>query len=58
MENDTTRELLLMLAEGMIEEGILRSELDKANLYITELESNIYAMEESIAHLTDHEDHF
>jgi len=53
---DTTRELLLMLAEGMIEEGLLRSELDKANLYITELEGNLYAMEESIAHLTDYED--
>jgi len=53
---DTTRELLLMLAEGMIEEGLLRSELDKANLYITELEGNLYAMEESIAHLTDNED--
>tara|TARA_R110002124_G_scaffold75622_1_gene202946 strand:- start:1876 stop:2058 length:183 start_codon:yes stop_codon:yes gene_type:complete len=55
---DTTRELLLMLAEGILEESILRSELDKRDLYITELESNIYAMEESIAHLTDIEDQF
>ena len=58
MENDTTRELLLLLAEGMIEEGILRSELDQAKLYIESLEGDLYAMEESIAHLTDHEDHF
>jgi len=58
MENDTTRELLLLLAEGLHEESILRSELEKRDLYIKELESNIYAMEESIAHLTDHEDHF
>jgi len=56
MENtDTTRELLLMLAEGILEEGILRSELDKANLYIESLEGDLYACEESIAHLTDHE---
>ena len=53
---DTTRELLLMLAEGMIEEGLLRSELDKANLYIESLEGDLYAAEESIAHLTDYED--
>jgi len=53
---DTTRELLLMLAEGILEESILRSELDKRELYITELESNLYACEESIAHLTDYED--
>ena len=55
---DTTRELLLMLAEGMIEEGLLRSELEKRDLYITELESNLYACEEEIAHLTDYEDQF
>jgi len=55
---DTIRELLLMLAEGILEERILRSELEKRDLYITELESNIYAMEESIAHLTDNEDQF
>ena len=56
MEHDTTRELLLMLAEGMIEEGLLRDELERRDLYITELEGNIYAMEEAIAHLTDYED--
>tara|TARA_R110002167_G_scaffold39242_3_gene121291 strand:- start:11 stop:181 length:171 start_codon:yes stop_codon:yes gene_type:complete len=55
---DTTRELLLMLAEGILEESILRSELEKRDLYITELEGNVYAMEESIANLTDIEDQF
>jgi len=55
---DTTRELLLMLAEGILEESILRSELEKRDLYIESLEGDLYAMEESIAHLTDHEDHF
>tara|TARA_B110000908_G_scaffold138075_1_gene164041 strand:- start:125 stop:295 length:171 start_codon:yes stop_codon:yes gene_type:complete len=53
---DSTRELLLMLAEGMIEEGLLRSELEKRDLYIESLEGDLYAAEESIAHLTDYED--
>ena len=55
---DTTRELLLMLAEGILEESMLRSELEKRDLYNESLEGELYAMEESIAHLTDHEDHF
>ena len=55
---DTTRELLLMLAEGILEESILRSELEKRDLYIKELEGNIYTMEEAIAHLTNTEGPF
>ena len=58
MENDTTRELLLLLAEGLHEESILRSELEKRDLYIKELEGNIYTMEEAIAHLTNTEGPF